>query len=308
MRQSPLVQMGLLLSVLCAGIAAGALLSSVPAKEGAARPGVFRGAPVLAVPPVAGGSSSPGPEQRELQGADLPPAVYAPVDGSGETTDRALVEPEMGPGLDSVADLSLLPGPPGEGGRTGVMNPRSGGDETAGGPSREARRDHIATLSRATAAGALLFGVSNGDEVVLFDVGVPGARALPENVAGRWAWVGSCLPIEVEISQLPGGARGSVRGVGSSRSGSRYGWAVPANGCRASGAGAEGPGGGVEGRDNVRAGVVRLKSLGPAACDFAGECRWFVGLDTLDRVVALLARSSSRDNWIRLGGAFDEPR
>lgn len=305
-----MVQAGVLLSVLCVGVAAGALLAVVPAGGSEARvlSRVVRGAPIWAVPPGdrSSGAEEVGPERREIRGTDLPAAVYAPVEGALDGNGWAAVDSAAGRGRDSVGDGGLLPGPPPA--RPGTGEPDAGAAARSlaaeGGSSQ---RDNVATLSRNAAAGAMLFAVSTGDETILFDVGVPGARALPENISGRWAWVGSCLPVVVEISQLPGTNRGDVRGVGSSGNGSGYGWVVPASGCRGVRSGVGDPAEGIRAVEGSPTGVVGLKSVGSAPCDLENGCRWFVGLDSRGRVVALLARSF-RDTWIRLGGAFDDER
>lgn len=282
-----------LLSVLCIGVAAGALLGG-----GGAVPPRSPSVPA-SVPPVADTAAAPRTEpivqdtQAWPEPAEIPAAEYAPVAGA--------VGPSSAPFADALPGAALVPD-------TSAMPARSEPRVAAVAPVvgvrdvAERQHDNVASLGSAMAARALLFAVATGEETILFDVGVPGARVLPDNISGAWSWVGSCTRVWVEISQLPGARTGSVRGVGSGSAGDRFGWVVPASGCGAAPRSSRSVPSAVP--TGAPPNVVTLEPIDSAPCESGSACHWFVGLDAGRRAVALLARAGG-DHWIQLGtGGF----
>lgn len=288
------VAAAVLLSVLCIGIAAGALLGgggAVPPPSGPSVP--------ASVPPVADTAAAPRTEpivqdtQSWPEPVEIPAAVYAPVAGSDGSSSAPSAD--AFPGAAVALDTSAMPARSEQ--REAAVVPVVGVRDVA-----ERQHDNVASLGSAMAGRALLFAVATGQETILFDVGVPGARVLPDNISGAWSWVGTCTRVWVEISQLPGARTGSVRGVGSGSAGDRFGWVVPASGCGAAGRSGRSVPGAVP--TGAPPDVVTLEPIDLAPCGSGSACHWFVGLDARRRAVALLARAGG-DHWIQLGtGGF----
>lgn len=312
-----MADLGLLLAVLCLGLAAGVSYS----RSGGAR----ESRQSQPVPTEAVRDVRPRAIGRPAAASSHSDSIS--VDGgfsfrAEETAPGATYRPVSGARFDSAGGTSLdfVPAGEGSGGGGTVYDPQSAVQESAnhpvssrpqqeGGPSASAtasdrvvrvRPDNVATLARSVAAGALLLGVRSATETILFDVGVPGARRLPDDISGKWAWAGSCDEVDIEISQLPG-EPGSVRGVGAAGADSRVGWVVPSAAC---GSGRESRNTWVRlsSRDGVPAGVESLRAVGRAPCGSAISCDWFAGASVGGKVVAVLARGGG-DHWIWLGGS-----
>jgi hypothetical protein len=302
-RASAAVQVGVVLIVLCVGLAVGSLLAtrSVPSTPGHAA-GAVEGTDQHVRASAATAPASPGVDaSQEGWTLDSVPAgsAYAPVVGSIAFEDAAGEQRRAA--AVAGAPATVIPEPPG--------SPASPADSSIGidasavpAPNpRLTDRDDVGALAPGRASEALLFGVSTGVEIVLFDVGIAGAAALPPSIRGQWAWVGTCSNLRIEISQLPGSPAGGVRGLGTGAAGDRFGWVVPRSGCRAA-SGRSGPTRHPPRPIDVDAPreVQELRSLGVLPCVTGALCAWFVGLDARGRPIALLA-SGGGNEWILLG-------
>jgi hypothetical protein len=300
-RQSAAAQIGLVLSVLCIGLAGGAMLTRPPAPRSAEvtwAGGPLPGhEPVRKVAPRQGVVLEDHPDEVWPGDSIRPGSRYAPVDGSAVAAPMASVpSPERIP--DAPVEVIATVTPPEEPGGVGEATEPGGVAQAAAAPPAPRSRGHddeVASLSPARAGGAVLFAVSDGHQTVLFDVGVPGASVLPPSIRGAWAWIGTCTEVSVEISQLPGAPRGSVRGIGSGTGEERYGWMVPRAGCRSASrrvtAGLAGPPAADPPSD--------VREVRTVAC-WSSACSAFVGLDAHGRAVALLIDSGAA-SWVRLG-------
>ncbi len=301
--RSATAQVGLVFAVFCSGLAGGSVLATGRVSSpSAVIDAASAGAPVGPTDRA----STPGAQNVSWPGDSMPRGSrYVPV---GQTLGRKDVSSAVPQAGDVIADApplsngsyvpeaSSMPGP--------TVPPDSGG--TPDRPTDDARRldrrsdDQVAGLGAARAAEAALFAISVGNQTVLFEVGVPGAAGLPNSIRGAWAWVGTCEVVQVVISQLPGGERGSVRAVAHGSSVERFGWVVPRAGCR----GASGRFGGAEvGSETPRIELPRevreLRDVGELPCAPGRACLWFAGLDGRGRPVGLLIRSGT-DEWISL--------
>lgn len=308
--RSVAAQVGLVLVVLCIGLVGGSMLVTGPSSASPPQEAAMADAePGQGVPAAGRRDAQPVPDlNREEWTNDPTPtgSPYAPVSGSiafGDAIAPAEM-PRQEPKLEAPSDPVVAAPARGESSSSStsvVANDSVPIAPTAPAPTRLRTEDEVASLGPVRAGEAVLFAVSFGDETVLFDVGVPGAGVLPPSIRGSWAWVGTCSEIRVEISQLPGAPPGTVRGVGTSTRGDRFGWVVPRAGCRL--ASRQIPPSGSSSRppdaDPPRE-VQELRSLGELPCAAGRACLWFVGLDGRGRAVALLM-SGGGHRWIRLG-------
>jgi hypothetical protein len=304
-RASTAAQVGMVLIVLCVGLALGSLLAKrpVPSASGPAAAAV-KGSDRRGRASVDTAPASPRVRASlEEWTPDSVPAgsPYAPVAGSIAFEDAGGEEREAAAVAEAPATLVVQAT-----GSAPLASPDSSIDIhpfAASAPRPRPwlpDRDDVGSVDPGRASEALLFGVSTGEETVLYDVGIAGAAALPPSIRGQWAWVGTCSNLQVDISQLPGSPAGGVRGLGMGGSGDRSGWVVPRSGCRSASRRTR-PSRQAPSPWDVDAPreVQELRSLGELPCGPA-FCAWFVGLDARGRPVALHA-SGGGNRWILLG-------
>ena len=296
-------EIGLVLVVLCIGLAGGSMLATGPSPARPLTPAVAQPETGRAAAPAAEAVEQPlGAGSHEPVGDDSIPAgsPYVPVSGSLAFRESVAAETPQ-PSIADAPPEAALPTPARE--EPSGSGLATDSVQSSPAPARTSTRedDDVASLGPGRASGAVLFAVSSGDQTVLFDVGVAGAGVLPPSIRGRWAWVGTCSHLRVDISQLPGAPPGNVRGVGTGAREDRYGWVVPRTGCPSASRRILPPGT-IAGRpDGAAPGEVReLRSLGELPCEGGRSCRWFAGLDGRGRPVALLV-SGGGERWIRLG-------
>jgi hypothetical protein len=287
---------GLLLSVLCLGVAGGAWLAT--RSDASAGPVLARTADLPASPPagrargeVNAPQRPPGVEHAGAQELHWPSdsaldgAWYTPASGA-EPVDSAPARPASVERLAEPAAVVGLGDPAKDSARSTALESRG-------------ERDDVGAVDPERAAGALHVADASSVQTVVYDVGVPGARSLGASVQGRWAWLGTCTELKLEISQLPGGPAGGVRGVGWGAPRERVGWVVPAAGCSLASRRIGQQVAALSVPADAPRSVRELRGIGSAPCGSGAACAWYVGIGRSGRAVAVLARGAT-DYWIRL--------
>jgi hypothetical protein len=239
--------LGVLLVVLCFGVAAGAQLGG-RGSEPWTRP-TRVAAPVSRVP------TAPAPASpAALAGDSLDTAVSDGLVLSGSADSASAIAGTWGPaggrytplvGATApapIAEADTLASAPAavssDGGRQVAVSSVDSSPDTAAEAPRARSRERPdvgdpGPIDAAPPAGStVLLGVQRpGGRVVLYETGSEGEPGLPADIAGRWAWVGTCRVFRIDLSQRRGPA-GAVRGIG--RGGDvqpRTALAVPASWC-----------------------------------------------------------------------------
>ena len=307
-----LAQVGFILCVLCVGVAGGAFLVTVSPSRSPLPPPA---AAPSASPPRAASTAVREPVAMEADGRGVPAVAddaewfdsslqtgssYRPVSSGGMAGEVFVMSDSLV--VDRLASLPEVSRPPSSevvGHDSSISRPVSPDPEETRSAPASSYVDDVGVMDRERAAGAMLFAVASGGQATFFDVGVPGARELPPSIRGRWAWIGTCTEAKVEISQLPGGAVGGVRGVGTSALREQMGWVAPRAGCRSASRSVAPPTVNDPPPADAPTGVRELRALGGVPCDEGVTCQWFVGVDGRGDAVAMLIRGR-RDRWQRL--------